>query len=359
MSNKTQITNRFGLSGIELVRFTNSGTEANTMALAAAIVFTGRKKVLVFSNGYHGSTLSFPSGNSVTANLPHEFILAPYNNISGTKAVLEAITKDSLAAILVEPIQGSGGCIVGTREFLHYLNTTARQLGAIFIVDEVMTSRLSYHGLSAALDLQPDLITLGKWVGGGMSFGAFGGRKDKGIMSLFDPRVGALAHSGTFNNNIITMAAGNAGLDLYTEEKLKALNELGESLKKGVDDILQRYTIPSPQEKTVHDTIPSESTAAASAIPSLEDKTSDPHAAEDPGMYISGRGSMLAVHICGPSNAQLRHLFWHHMLEEGIYLAQRGFVALNLELTAGHVEKFVKATEAFVVKYRVALGGSE
>ena len=174
-----QVTKRFCPSGIELVRFTNSGTEANTMALAAAVAYTGRTKVLAFKNGYHGGTLSFPlTTNKINANLPHDFILAPYNNISGTQTILDSLPKDSLAAIIVECIQGSGGAIPGNENFLHFLNTRANKLGALFIVDEVMTSRLSYHGLSSELGLTPDLVTLGKWVGGGMTFGAFGGRKE-------------------------------------------------------------------------------------------------------------------------------------------------------------------------------------
>src|SRR4051794_3185804 len=110
-----QVTRRFAPSGVDLVRFTNSGTEANTMALAAAIAYTGRKKILVFKNGYHGGTLHFPSTLSdVNVNLPHDFIIAPYNDVAGTRAIVEALPTDSLAAILVEPIQGSGGCIVGS-----------------------------------------------------------------------------------------------------------------------------------------------------------------------------------------------------------------------------------------------------
>lgn len=328
------------------------------MALAAAIVFTGRTNILVFANGYHGSTLSFETETSLT-NLPHDFIVVPYNDISATKAAVEALPRDSLAAILVEPIQSSGGCNVGTKEFLRYLSDTAKRLGAVFIVDEVMTSRLSYHGLSAALDLRPDLITLGKWVGGGMTFGAFGGRKDKGIMALFDPRTGPLAHSGTFNNNIITMAAGSAGLDLYSEEKLKMLNKLGESVKKGIEDVLDRYKISTPGQSSRTPKSTSETASKDPAIHalSLDDKQPDPQKNEQLGMCISGRGSVLAIRFYGPSQAQLRNLYWHHLIEEGIYIAQRGLIALNIEHTEKHVVMFVKATEVFVAKYRVALGG--
>jgi glutamate-1-semialdehyde 2,1-aminomutase len=206
----SQVTQRFSPSGVELIRFTNSGTEANTMALAAAVAFTNRNKILAFSNGYHGGTLTFHSGPSrrPSVNLPHDFIVAPFNDITETKTIISKLPKDTLAAIIVEPIQGNGGCIVGTKQFLHFLNQEAHRLGALFIVDEVMTSRLSYHGYSHELGLRPDLITLGKWIGGGMTFGAFGGRKVGGVMSMFDPRNGVLSHSGTFNNNAVTMAAG-------------------------------------------------------------------------------------------------------------------------------------------------------
>lgn len=213
------------------------------MAIAAAVAFTGRKKVLVFQNGYHGGTLTFPSPlNVINTNLPHDFIIAPYNDIPTTKSIISHLPRETLAAILVEPIQGSGGCVVGKPEYLRYLNKVAHDVGALFIVDEVMTSRLSYHGLSSSLGLTPDLVTLGKWVGGGMTFGAFGGRKD-GVMTLFDPRNGALSHSGTFNNNIITMAAGCAGLDVYTEEEVVRLNSLGERIKAGVEGILTAANI--------------------------------------------------------------------------------------------------------------------
>lgn len=201
-------------SGVELVRFTNSGTEANTMALAAAVALPGPKKILTFTNG-HGGTLSFPSTlHEVNTNLPNDFVLAPYNDIAGTQVVVSSLPKHSLAAITVELVQRNGGCIPGDPYLLRFLNKLAKELGAHFIVDEVMTSRLAYHGLSFELGLPPGLVTLGKWIGGGMTFGAFGGPRD-GLMSMFNSQRVMLKHSGTFNNNVMTMAAGCAGMDVY------------------------------------------------------------------------------------------------------------------------------------------------
>jgi glutamate-1-semialdehyde 2,1-aminomutase len=331
------------------------------MAIATALAFTGRQKVLVFSNGYHGGTLSFPASHSTTqlsVNLPHDFIIAPYNSISGTKAILDTIPAETLAAILVEPVQGSGGCIPGSQEFLQYLETSARTLGAIFIVDEVMTSRLAASGLSSELGLTPDLITLGKWVGGGMTFGAFGGRKD--IMSLYDPRNSRLTHSGTFNNNIVTMAAGVAGIDIFNDVQVARLNALGDKLRSGIQDVLERNRIGARKFKPLCPErfeleSPFTGTTASPPSSSHSNASKDKDKTLSPRMSVTGYGSMLCVHFDGDSEKSLRALFWHHMLEEDIYLAPRGFIALNMEIGEADVEKFVAAVERFIGKYRGAL----
>lgn len=345
-----KVTERFSPSGIELVRFTNSGTESNTMALAAALVVTGRMKVLAFRNGYHGGTISFPFPlKDVNVNLPYDFVFAPYNDIQGTQEVISSLPKDSLAAIIVECVQGSGGCIVGDKAFLQFLNKTANQLNAVFIVDEVMTSRLCYHGYSSELGLRPDLVTLGKWVGGGMTFGAFGGRKDDGIMSLFDPQVGILSHSGTFNNNIVTMAAGCAGMDIYTELEVKRLNALGESLRSGLEAVLKKHGVYPPAMNKAE----LEPSLADGVVAELQHHQSGGRAKNH--MWVTGKGSMLCVHFSGECEMSLKALYWHHMLDHGIYMAQRGFMALNLELGAEHVQAYVKAAGEFVVKWKQVL----
>ncbi len=234
---------------MELVRFTNSGTEANMMAVATAMAWTGKKKILVFQGGYHGATLSFrapPVGlTQQSVNLPHEWVIGTYNDIAKTQAVLSTIPADSLAAILVEPMLGNAGAIPGSLPFLKFLRSYASSHNALLIFDEVMTSRLSYRGLGHKLGIRPDMMTLGKWVGGGMSFGAFGGRAD--IMALFDPtKQGSLAHAGTFNNNVVSMAAGCAGCKVLNEETTSQLNELGENMKEkvqgAIDKVLNAYS---------------------------------------------------------------------------------------------------------------------
>ncbi|MEO8714601.1 MAG: aminotransferase class III-fold pyridoxal phosphate-dependent enzyme, partial [Acetobacteraceae bacterium] len=196
------VADRFGL---ERVRFTNSGTEGNLMALVTARAFTGRSRIMAFTGGYHGAVFTFAGGGS-PINAPFDFVLASYNDIEGTVAAIER-EGDRLAAIILEPMMGGGGCIAAEPEFLHALREAASRVGALLILDEVMTSRLSPNGLGRAQGVTADLTTLGKYIGGGMSFGAFGGRAE--IMDLFDPRrPDALPHAGTFNNNVLTMSAG-------------------------------------------------------------------------------------------------------------------------------------------------------
>ena len=193
-------------ASIESVRFTNSGTEANLMALSAARAFTGRDRVMAFRGGYHGGLLTFADGPS-PVNAPYDVLLAEYNDTAGAPALVREHA-GGLACVLVEPMLGSGGCIPGDPAFLSALREATRQAGALLIFDEVMTSRTGPGGLQERLGIRPDLTTLGKYIGGGASFGAFGGRGD--VMALFDPaRPGALPHAGTFNNNVVSMAAGH------------------------------------------------------------------------------------------------------------------------------------------------------
>ena len=231
---------RFG--SIESVRFTNSGTEANLMALSAARAFTGRGRVMVFHGGYHGGLLTFADGPS-PVNAPYDVLLAEYNDAAGAAALVREHA-GSLACVLVEPMLGSGGCIPGDPAFLSALREATRQAGALLVFDEVMTSRTGPGGLQDRLGIRPDLTTLGKYIGGGASFGAFGGRAD--VMGLFDPgRPGALPHAGTFNNNVISMAAGHAGLtQVYTPEAAERHTARGDELREELARVFRAAGAP-------------------------------------------------------------------------------------------------------------------
>src|ERR1043165_6670035 len=183
---------------LERVRFTNSGTEASMMAPGAARAFSGRPGILAFRGGYHGGLLTFV-GSGSPINSPIPVTLADYNDTEQTVGVLRKHAGD-IAAVILEPMIGSGGCIPASPEFLEALRAVTRETGALLIFDEVMTSRHSSGGLQKLRDVTPDLTTLGKYMAGGMSFGAFGGRAD--VMDLFAGHCpGAVIHSATFNNN--------------------------------------------------------------------------------------------------------------------------------------------------------------
>ena len=303
---------------IELVRFTNSGTEANLMAVSAACAITGRRKILVFSGGYHGGVFYFRGHGSVI-NAPFDYLIGRYNDLSAVEDLVRPHRAD-LAAILVEPMQGTTGCIPADREFLAGLRALADETGALLVFDEVMTSRLAPGGLQEAHGILPDLTTLGKYLGGGMSFGAFGGRAE--IMERFDPRrPDAFQHAGTFNNNVLTMNAGYVGLtEVYTPERALALNEWGDGLRERLNRIVRQHGL---------------------------------------AMQFTGRGSMMSVHMtdapirseedAARGNGALRDLFWFDLMASGIWFAKRGMFALSIALDEADADKLAAAVEDFAL----------
>ena len=301
---------------IDLVRFTNSGTEANLMAVAASRAITGRAKILVFAGGYHGGVFYFRGKGSVV-NAPYEFLIAEYNDIAGTRALVAPHARD-LAAILIEPMLGGGGCIPASRAFLADLRALASETGAILIFDEVMTSRLAPGGLQEMHGILPDMTTLGKYVGGGMSFGAFGGKA--ALMEWFDPRrTDGFQHAGTFNNNVLTMNAGYVGLtEIYTPERARALNQFGEGLRERLNATVRRRGL---------------------------------------AMQFTGLGSMIGVHMtlspirnaadAARGHAGLLDLFYFDLVARGIWIAKRGMMALSIALDEADADKLVAAVEEF------------
>jgi glutamate-1-semialdehyde 2,1-aminomutase len=267
---------------------------------------------MVFRGGYHGGLLTFADGPS-PVNAPYDVLLAEYNDAAGAQALLREHA-GGLACVLVEPMLGSAGCIPGDPAFLSVLREATRQAGALLIFDEVMTSRTGPGGLQARLGIWPDLTTLGKYIGGGASFGAFGGRAD--VMELFDPdRPGALPHAGTFNNNVVSMAAGHAGLtQVYPPETAQWHTARGDALREELAQMFRAAGAP---------------------------------------FQATGVGSLLAIHATAApvrsprdlsrSDQELLELLFLDLLELGYYIAPRGYLALSLALTPGQLAGFVAA----------------
>ena len=305
---------------LELVRFCNSGSEATLMCVSLARATTGRQSILAFAGAYHGAFLGFAGGGS-PLNAPFPCVLAPYNDADAVRRLIAEHAAD-LAAIIVEPLMGSGGCIPGDPEFLRALGEEADRHGIVLVFDEVMTSRLAPGGLHGKLGLRPGLVAFGKYLGGGVSFGAFGGRRD--LMQRLDPTRGdALMHSGTYNNNVLSMAAGIAGLErVYTPDAAEALNGGGDRLRERLNALARARGVP---------------------------------------VQVLGQGSMLCIHPQGapirrPADLAtlrpaLRKLVHLEMNLRGIYLARRGFMSLSLPLTAADHDALVAAFDAILGDY--------
>jgi len=312
---------------LEQVRFCNSGTEANLMALTTARVVTGRDRLLAFNDAYHGGVIKFLGGHCAL-NVPFDFVLADYNDIEGTAERIRS-EGEELAAVIVEPILGAGGNIQGNRKFLKMLRRMTEEVGALLIFDEVKTARLGPAGTQGMLGIKPDLTTLGKFIGGGLPTGAFGGSAE--VMAHYNPRLdGSLSHAGTFNNNVCSMAAGCVALSkIYTPQRAAEFLGWSEAFRLSLNDMF-----------------------ASKAVP----------------MYANGMGSMIAIHFSSeptkrPSDISagcrsLRPLLHMELLLDGVLLCGRGDLFLSLPMNDSHLSKASLALEKFADRYKPLIEGA-
>ncbi len=309
---------------MELLRFCNSGTEANLLAMAAARAFTGRPAILVFSGAYHGSIFYFSHGAS-PLNMPFPVVMSPFNDAQKAAEAIAAHAGE-LAAVIVEPMQGGAGALPASAEFIAALREATTRHGVLLILDEVMTSRVHFGGLQAHFGVKPDLMTLGKYIAGGLTAGAFGGRAD--IMGRFDPsKADAFPHGGTFNNNVVAMAAGHAALTkLLTRDATDRMNALGDRLRVSLNDLAARHDLP---------------------------------------MVATGFGSIFGIHFhegqlrniddldAGETGraqevADIKKLYHLDMIANGIYISRRVMGNLSLETAEAETGTLVAAADEFL-----------
>jgi len=287
------------------------------MAIVTARAVTGRNKVMVMEGGYHGGVLSFrPGGTPV--NAPFDYVIANYNDPEGTRKQI-AEHGDDLACVVVEPMAGGAGCIPATHEYLQMLRDETAKRGIILIFDEVMTSRLAPGGAQEIHNIMPDMTTFGKYIGGGLTFGAFAGRAD--IMDRYDPRrPDAYPHAGTFNQNVLTMAAGYTGLSqIYTPDVAVEFNARGDKLRERLQGIAEKHALP---------------------------------------IQITGMGSMMCVHFnrkpihsiadAYSDNAPAKDMFHLDMLDRDHYIARRGMMVLSLPMGDKEFDGLAAAFEDFL-----------
>lgn len=243
------LTQRF--PSVDMIRYTNSGTEANMHALRIARAYTGKAKIIKTEGGYHGTTDVFeasvdpnikkagtldqikviPESRGVSENALKDVLVVPFNDIERTRKMIEEHHRET-ACIIIEPIMGSAGQITPDLEYLKFLREITEQYHIVLIFDEVVTGRLSLGGAQKFYGVTPDLTTMGKIIGGGTPVGAFGGKQE--IMQMYDPREKKMYHSGTFNGNAVTMAAGLATMKAYNQGAVDYVNGLGTLFKEGV-----------------------------------------------------------------------------------------------------------------------------
>jgi glutamate-1-semialdehyde 2,1-aminomutase len=241
--------------GVQRVRFVNSGTEATMSAIRLARAATKRDVIIKFSGGYHGhadsflvqagsgaATLGLPDSPGVTEGSARDTRNARYNDLG---SVREIFSRDlgNVAAVIVEPVAGNMGCVPPREGFLRGLRALCDEHGTLLIFDEVMTGfRIARGGAIERFGVQPDLVTFGKVIGGGMPVGAYGGRAD--LMSQIAPE-GPVYQAGTLSGNPIAMTAGLATLAELDDESYRILEERSSRLERGLLAACETSRVPA------------------------------------------------------------------------------------------------------------------
>jgi glutamate-1-semialdehyde 2,1-aminomutase len=239
----------------EMLRFVSSGTEAVMSAVRLARGYTGKNGIVKFEGGYHGhadhllvkagsglATLGLPGSAGVTEdNTKHTYNI-PFNEPDKLDEIFEKYG-DDIACILVEGIPANNGLLIQSKEFMHYLQDTCRKYESLLVVDEVITGfRVGSGGATVLYDLDPDIVTFGKVIGGGLPVGAFGGRRE--IMEKIAP-LGPVYQAGTLSGNPLAMASGYTVLNYLIENNAwDYLQEIGLYFENGIRNIIESNNYP-------------------------------------------------------------------------------------------------------------------
>jgi glutamate-1-semialdehyde 2,1-aminomutase len=228
------------IPSVESVRFCNSGTEAGMLAAQVARHLTRRKFVVMARYGYHGSYDDLELG--LLGHDGERTLLGEFGRADTFEQLL-AQRGPEIAAVFLEPVLGSAGVVAPPDDFLQRVANAAQRSGALFVLDEVITLRLSEGGAQKIFKLKPDLTMMGKIIGGGMPVGALGGRAD--IMASFDPRERhSLLHSGTFNGNVLTCSAGQVSVRELTQERIDKMEEQAKRLAEEFKRLARHSEVP-------------------------------------------------------------------------------------------------------------------
>ena len=309
----------------EMVRMVSSGTEATMSAIRLARGYTGRDKIVKFEGCYHGHsdsllvkagsgalTLGVPTSPGVPAALAEHTITLTYNDIDSVKAAFAKVG-GQIACIIVEPVAGNMNCIPPVPGFLEGLREVCDEYEAVLIFDEVMTGfRVALGGAQAHYGVKPDLTTLGKVIGGGLPVGAFGGKRE--VMEQIAP-LGPVYQAGTLSGNPVSMAAGLASMDILMQDGFH--ENLSQKAAMLMDGLKAR--------------------AKAAGIPLTTNQVGGMF-----GFFFSDEPQVSSFYQVTQCNLQRFQLFYHEMLNEGVYLApsayETGFVS------SAHTDVEIQAT---------------
>ena len=306
---------------LELVRMVSSGTEATMSAIRLARGFTGRDKIVKFEGCYHGHgdsllvkagsgalTLGVPSSPGVPAALAAHTLTLDYND-AGQVEALFAREGDTIAAIIVEPVAGNMNCVPPQPGFLDTLRRVCDRHGALLIFDEVMTGfRVGPAGAAGHYDITPDLITLGKVIGGGLPVGAFGGRAE--LMRQLAP-LGPVYQAGTLSGNPVAMAAGLATLEALDEPGVyERLFTNAETLAAGLREA-----------------------AAVAGVPLVVNQVGSMF-----GLFFTDAGAVTNFHQVMACDTARFNRFFHALLSRGVYLAPAAYEAGFVSTAHGPAE---------------------
>ena len=320
------------IPNVEMVRFTNSGTEANMYAIRLARTYTGRDKIAKFEGGWHGGydaldigvkpPFDTPESGGLTSGSLKDTIVLPFNDIGEVRKKTEG---KSLAAIVVEPVQGAGGCIPAEMEFLRELREMCTETGTLLIFDEVITGfRLAPGGAQQHFGVSSDITVLGKILGGGFPVGAFAGRRE--IMNYLNPilheRPKFSFHGGTFCANPITMTAGLTTLRLLEDGHLiDKLNKRGKKVRDNLSNIFESHNVDV------------QVTGASSLFQThfTREQVKDVH-----GAFRADRKKLLGYHM--------------HLIVNGVFFLPARTGVLGVVHTKGDIEQLLTEAEAFAKK---------
>ncbi|QQX81356.1 glutamate-1-semialdehyde 2,1-aminomutase [Shewanella sp. KX20019] len=306
---------------MEQVRMVSSGTEATMSAIRLARGFTSRDKILKFEGCYHGHadcllvkagsgalTLGQPSSPGIPEDFAKHTLTATYNDLESVKALFEQYP-DAISCIILEPVAGNMNCIPPVEGFLQGLRAICDQYGALMIIDEVMTGfRVSKSGAQGHYGVTPDLTTLGKVIGGGMPVGAFGGRKD--VMQFIAP-TGPVYQAGTLSGNPIAMSAGLAQMEALCEDGVyEQLAAKTQYIAEGFKAAANKHGIPM----------------AINYVGGMF------------GFFFTDQEKVTSFEQVTKCDADKFPVFYHGMLDEGIYLAPSAYEAGFLSLAHGEAE---------------------